>query len=609
MEVATKDSLSQSLDRVVKHYASLFKLPSYRRVVLLQALICVCGGLVTALILFPSGEGLANGLFLGVSLFTASLILDHVVSKFVLRRDAIYNLRRTGVLSLACLGLWLFFILVGNVVALFTHDLAWWIRLCLLGYSAMLILRLVVFNASSDARYEKRVAASLVQPLVCIVPFIVVWTRIGYAPTIPMFLYLICSLVVGVVSSHIFLYFIDKVGKVSLGISSMSLFKAFLLTWIVNLNAPFEEFLEQLGEEQNVEFSLIKFESSKTKAVVAVPSVHPGPFKNIGSSILPSLLKNAIEKEFDCVACVPHGLFGHELDLASQLQNQLVIRHVVEAMNFEASGAKASPFVTVTNGLAVACCQIFGDFAFLSVTLAPNTTEDFPQELGMFVRKEAGKQGLACCVVVNAHNSIDGLNGMPEALDSLKNVATTCLERAVSQKQSSFQVGAATVSPRDFSLGDGMGDGGITVIVVKVGKQRTAYVVIDGNNMVSGLREKILSVLHSFGVDAGEVYTTDTHSVSALILGRRGYHPIGEAIPHDKLIGYIEEATHSALSNLERVRAGCCSVNVSGAKVIGKERLESLSLLIDKGLQRAKKVVAPVFVLSGLLLMLFLLFI
>ena len=79
-------------------------------------------------------------------------------------------------------------------------------------------------------------------------------------------------------------------------------------------------------------------------------------------------------------------------------------------------------------------------------------------------------------------------------------------------------VGAATVYPKEFTLKDGMGAGGITATVVQVGKQKTAYVVIDGNNMISGLREKILAALTSVGFDESEVFTTDTHAVSALVV-------------------------------------------------------------------------------------------
>jgi predicted neutral ceramidase superfamily lipid hydrolase len=134
-------------------------------------------------------------------------------------------------------------------------------------------------------------------------------------------------------------------------------------------------------------------------------------------------------------------------------------------------------------------------------------------------------------------------------------------------------------------------------------------VVIDGNNIISGLREKILSALGSIGIDAGEVFTTDTHSVSGIVLGRRGYHPIGEAMDHEKLIDYIKRATHAALADLNHAKAGCRTISVSNVKVIGSEQLESLSLLTDRGLQRAKKAIVPISLISGLVLMLFLLFV
>jgi putative membrane protein len=315
-----------------------------------------------------------------------------------------------------------------------------------------------------------------------------------------------------------------------------------------------------------------------------------------------------LEKRSGCVACVPHGLFGHELDLASQGQNLRVVNSVVDAMDFPASGAVASPFITESNGLASACCQIFGNVALLSVTLAPRTTEDMPQELGLSIRKRANELGLASCTVVNAHNSIDGMNGMPEILGSLQAVAASCLRKAASAPRLPFEVGACAVFP-EFSLRDGMGYGGITVVTSRVRSQTAAYVVIDGNNIVSGLREKILSALRPLGVDIGEVFTTDTHSVSGLILGRRGYHPIGEVMPHEKLIDCVRQATIAALADMKRAEVGCRTISVSNVKVIGRDRLESLSLLTDRGLQRAKRAIVPIALASGLLSMLFLLYV
>ena len=601
--MTTAVSLSQSMDRAVKHYSSLFTIPSYKKVLLLLALTCISGGLFSTVILFPFPEGVVNGLLLGFSLFFVNLIIDFAVSMLILRRDPIYGLKRTAALSLFSWGLWFFFIFVGV-----TFGLTWGIRLSLLGFSAVIILRSTVLLSTSSTDHKRLFAASLLQPFSCIIPFLVFWTRKSY-PIAPIMFFIIFSLAVSLISSLLFISILNRVGTQALGVPSLPLFKAFLLNWIAGFNVPFEEFLEKLGENQDVEVSLIKFSSSKPKAVIVVPSVHPGPFKNVGSSLLPSVLKTAVETKLNCVVCVPHGLLGHEFDLASQIQNQKIINRVVEFANLEVSVAKATPFIKVSSDLATACCQAFGNFAFLSFTLAPKTTEDLPQELGLFVRQEAERHRLTCCVVVNAHNSIDGTTNMQEALDALKTVAVACLEKAVSLKRLRFEIGAATVIPKEFGLKEGMGPGGITVVVVKVGGQKTAFVVIDGNNMVSGLRESVLSALHSIGIDEGEVFTTDTHSVNAIILNDRGYHPVGEAIDHENLIAYIKKATFAALSELEHVKAACRSITIPEVKVIGEKRLETLCLLVDRTLQKAKKVAVPIFATSGLLLMLILMFV
>ena len=605
--MAAEDSLKQSMDKAVSRYPSLFRLPSIRRALSLLPFLCLGCGLLSALVVFPSLLGLYGGLLLGGALFATSLFADHVTNRLILPRGTIFNFRRTVGFSLVCWALWFFFVFVGVVLAV-TAGLQWWIRLCLLGFSAVMILRLVVVGSIASVSYKRILAVSLIQPFLCVVPFLIFWVFIGYSFTFYIPAFFLFSTLVALASTLGFLHLLDRLGQKMLKLHSLSLFKAFMLNWVLGLNAPFEDFLEKLGEERNVEVSLVKFGSSGSKAIMVIPSVHPGPFKNIGSSLLPSLLKANLEEKLNCVACVPHGLLGHEFDLASQLQNQKIIADVVQSLkNFELSDAKASPFVKVSNGLATACCQIFGKSAFISFTLAPRTIEDLPEELGQFVNREAEKYGLQVCAVINAHNSINGKADMEESLGSLKDVATKCLEKAASMKRLPFQVGSATVLPKGFSLEDGMGSGGITVIVLTSGGQKAAYVVIDGNNMVSGLRERILSLLKSIGIDDGEILTTDTHSVSALVLNGLGYHPVGEVMDNEKLLSCVKELTVAALANSEDVKVSCRNIVVPNVKVIGAKQLETLCILVEKGIQLAKRAMGPIFVCSGLLLMLFLL--
>ncbi len=592
------------MNSALKHYSSMFFLPSSKKALAAIAVISIGAVGLSAFVLFPSGGATAS-LFLGISLFAATLLSDYVMSNIILRKDQIYTLRRTIALSLFCWILWLGFIVLGVVFGTM-FDLLWWIKLCLLGFAAVLTLRTVAFIATSSEAILRRLLSSLLQPFLCVAVFMVFWLRIPSVAPIQVLPFLVIAPIVGCTSAFLFLFFIDRIGRRTNGMPSLPLFQAFMLNWVVGLNAPFEKFLEKMGEDEDVEVTLLKFDSLKPKAAVIVPLVHPGPFKNIGSSLLPSILKSQFEETFGCDTCVPLGILGHELDLASQLQNQKIINEVIRSARFAASADLASPYVKVTHGFVTASCQVFGKTALLSFTLAPKTTEDLPQELGRIVREEAQKHGLDCSILINAHNCINGTADMEESLDVLREAASKCFEKAVSLPSKPFQVGAATVFPKEFSLHDGMGTGGITAIVIKVDEQLNAYIVIDGNNIISGLREKIISALTSKGFKEGEVFTTDTHAVSAVITGRRGYHPVGEAMNHETLINYIQDAAKAAVAKLESCKAGCLRLVVPKVRVIGKARLESLSMLVDKGIQRAKQMVIPIFLAEGLVLILLL---
>ena len=130
-------------------------------------------------------------------------------------------------------------------------------------------------------------------------------------------------------------------------------------------------------------------------------------------------------------ACVPLGILGHELDLASQTQNQKIISQVIVSAKFEATADLASPFVRATEGVATASSQIFGDTVFLSFSLSPKTTEDLPQELGRLVSEEAAKYGLKSAMVVNTHNSITDVIDVEHYVGALQTAASKCLQKAV----------------------------------------------------------------------------------------------------------------------------------------------------------------------------------
>ena len=135
---------------------------------------------------------------------------------------------------------------------------------------------------------------------------------------------------------YLLLSSIDRLGKKVYSLPALPLFRAFLLNWVADQNEPLEKHLEEMGEDADISVTLLKFDASKPKAAIIVPQVHPGPFKNIGSSLLAFAYEERIEKEFGCDACVPLGILGHELDLASQAQNYKIIAQTIASAKFKA---------------------------------------------------------------------------------------------------------------------------------------------------------------------------------------------------------------------------------------------------------------------------------
>jgi len=590
------DSLDESVSKITRRYSSLFTLPSHKKIVLLLCALCLVGGVLGTLPLFPSAYGFEIGLLFGIAIFVTTLLSNFLISLSFMRADPIFNLRRCSGLSLFSNFIWFSLIFLGGILSRLLADLNIWAKAFFLGFCVVLVLRLVVFLTVAFADWWKTLLSSFLQPTLCVIPILFI------NPTIPL-IFLSISIPVVILTVFLFTFSLNRVGKKTLGASSLSLFRAFLANWTEDLNEPIERFFEQLGGERDIKVSLMAFKAQgKMKAVMVVPAFHPGPFKNVGSSLLPSMIQEALEKKFSCVVSVPHGLLGHEFDLASQAQNQKVLDAVVSTTDFSPFNFQSTPFIRVEKGRAKASCQIFGKCVFVTLTLAPETTEDLPQELGSTVYNEATKRGLSSAIVVNAHNSIEGSLNKDEAISSLEEAATTSLAKALSHQIMPLEVGAAKILPKEFSLKDGIGLGGITVMVTKVDDQKAVYVTIDGNNMVSGLRGKILSSLNEIGINEGEVLTTDTHAVTGITLTPRGYHPVGEAIGHEKLISYVRQATLNALKDLEPAEVAWQTTSIPRVKVIGRNQIEALCRLTEKTLQQAKKLAILLFPTLGIFL-------
>jgi putative membrane protein len=154
----------------------------------------------------------------------------------------------------------------------------------------------------------------------------------------------------------------------------------------------------------------------------------------------------------------------------------------------------------------------------------------------------------------------------------------------MSQERYPFEASIVRVIPEEWGLEEGMGPGGIAVLMIKlIDGQSMAYVVVDSNNMITGLRERVVATLEKSLVDDAEIMTSDVHIVNAIGATDRGYSPMGEKISHEKLVEYITNAVKMAISELEKCRVQHTRVFTSGLNILGERGLEALKHILESG--------------------------
>jgi putative membrane protein len=301
--------------------------------------------------------------------------------------------------------------------------------------------------------------------------------------------------------------------------------------------------------------------------------IHPGPMGDIGGGNLPV----RIADQADGLAFPPHATAGHDFNLVTEREVDTICETASEAYDRIDYSDTASKSVQVTEGEATLTGQAFGDDALAVATFAPAFADDIEYAVGLSAVSEARTGGLDDVLLVDAHNSNNGLEGadlghvVPGSQRSFDMIygAGELGERLAAADQYPIELGVAwDETPWDPI--EGIGPLGIRVSVFDVNDQQTAYVLVDGNNMEPGLRDAIVDAIED--VDVVEVMTTDTHVVNTV----EADNQVGQAIPDEDLIALICDLVDRARADLEPVEAGM-ETETAEVTVFGNDRTEMLA--------------------------------
>mgnify|MGYP000386247900 FL=1 len=376
---------------------------------------------------------------------------------------------------------------------------------------------------------------------------------------------------------YTFIRVIDRPWQRSLGVSVLDFIRGFV-GHVAEGSRELEDFFEKLGEEAVVPVTVLAFRrrDGTEKAQFVLPMIHPGPMGEIGGGNFPV----RVAKHTDGLVFPPHATAGHDFNLVTEREVDSIIDAIGAAEENLTYTREATRSVRTRSGEASILGQAFGDDALLVSTFAPGFADDVEYGVGLSAAAEARTAGLDDVLLVDAHNSNNGLQG--EDLGHVTPGSQRAFDMLTAANQAGERLREAPTGPvrlgvawdrTDWDPLDGVGPLGIRVAVVEVGNQHTAYVLVDGNNMVPGLRGRVVDAVTARGpIDAAEVMTTDTHIVNTV----EADNQIGSAIDHGEFVATIERLVTAAVDDLEPVEAGLATERAT-VTVFGNDRTETLA--------------------------------
>ncbi|HNO08008.1 MAG: DUF2070 family protein [Methanomicrobiales archaeon] len=521
--------------------------------------------------------------FFGSLCFTLPALAGFLITKPLVRLlSGQITLNRSALLSLACTVFLIIISLAGMVVSIpllpFSYAIA-------LGF--IFGIRLVVLAAIADYRLIRMTLPAFVQSGVGILIGMVLFTP-------PFGLFATLSTIVFGIGFVLLIWALDRPLYRAFHIHGLNFLNTFL-AHITDGSKTMEDFFHEIGEEVYVPQVNLLFRPENGRGVLfIVPNIHPGPLGEIGGGNLP----NYLQSSFSELVMVSHGTATHDFNLVAEDEIEKIIRAIRKAESALVFSDKASRSHRYQYGSVSVLYQVFNDTILIVSTRSPEKTEDIDLGVGMAIMAE-GHRAFPHVAFVDAHNCFTGdiSTVQPGTLSALEyhSAALHAIEEGMRLEQSRFRFGSAQVIP-PFSRKEGFGDQGLEVLVIEAGEQKTAYVLIDGNNVQAGVRDILrTSVLNL--VEEAEIMTTDSHVVNVL----SGKNPVGYHVDPELILPYLDQAVKEAINNLSWGEAAGSTTLCERVRVFGSQRMVQMASTVNAMILFIPPLSAAVLLLAFLL--------
>ena len=585
----------------VRLYTKVWQLPTYRQIVTILVLLTVCTSVLSAAA--KSLTAVTSDFFFtwfcylvlySVPVFIGTALL-YLIGK---DEGSPMDARRTAGAVMFGLIFWFIFGMIGVILDGVLGTSWYEMRFLFLGAGIAYFMFAFLTNGLSDHSMIRNNIGALMPIALWLLLENLLPLGNPALPKLGTYWYISAILIVLVVSLVVrYIYRAVSVPfERDLGINGPQLLRAFGHDYLADNPEPLETILTNIATIQSVPMEIIIFkENDKAVACGVVEYVHPGPFRDIGSSGLPSTIMKHIQEKHGIPAFVLHGSCTHHQNLTTKKDYPKVLDEIDRLIN----ETKTHPTVSGphwTDGDKFKVWTLFAGPDVLTIsTSAPDFTDDIALEVGYdtadMIRKQSPEvEGIS---VADAHNCINDdavsvMRGDPDASEYAGTVSAAVFT-TLNEKRSQLEMGIYTVYPDNITRKEGIGPGGVSVVVLKTDEQEMALVSVDGNNVQPGFREEVISILKNLGFDSAEITTTDTHVVNAISLSSRGYPPVGRNKPMETL-EHIGIAATKARETVKPVSAGLGFGKVEDIRTFGEKGFDTLTQNVAEAAGIAKRI-------------------
>lgn len=363
------------------------------------------------------------------------------------------------------------------------------------------------------------IVLALTQPVISIVGYAAL-----YGMEISKAELFLLTLLIALVLSYLFIKLIDiglRKGTDGAGLDTVRWLVEYEMEGSDRAKEGLEKIFTNFSEIAEIQMNFIGFSRRRGNIGMLVHTAHPGPFGTTGGSNLPQEINRSVNG-WEILS--PHGPSSHEFNPANQKEKEKLI---AAARDMILSGLKKSgashPIIEERKYADISIHlvgQRFGNTLLVTETFAPDETEDVDPSVA-YIAGEKTEYDLA---FVDAHNSCTPSAKKVEFGSPHAHAIIDSISQLSRKKQADAGIVKAGIGMSNrLNSREDIGPEGIKALVLDTDGIKMAHIVLDGNNMAPGLRERILRRI-SGKVEMAEVLTTDNHIVNTV---SKGYNPIG----------------------------------------------------------------------------------